>query len=120
MNSYGYIPYNTGVNGTLILNNQITPLNRIHSDFLNLQGNVNQNFFDLDKKISIFTNDYNNMLSHPKDHYDMSANNFNKAPTKEDGWINDNKLMVLEQNSIYILSTITVATLIIAIIFASR
>jgi len=120
INSYGYIQYNNGVDGNQILNNQIIPLNRIHSDFLKLQGNVNTNYSDLSNNIPIFINDYKNMLSDPKDKYDMSANRFNKAPTKEDGWINDNKLMVLEQNSIYILSTITVATLIIAIIFVSR
>ena len=120
MDSYGYIKYNQGVNGNAIIQNQITPLNRIHIDFMNLQNKVNQNYVDLSNNIPFFTNNFNNLSTDQTDHYEMNTNNFNKAPTKEDGWINDNKLIVLEQNSIYILSTITVATLIIAIIFASK
>ena len=50
----------------------------------------------------------------------MNTNGFNKPPTRTDGWINDNKEMVLQQNTIYLLSTITIATLVIGLILASR
>jgi hypothetical protein len=118
--SHGFVSYNGNTDGNLIINNQITPLNYIHTDFLNLQKSVNQSYFDLSNNIYDFSNNFYTTLNTPNDHYDMSLNNFNKPPTKEDAWINDNKQMVLEQNSIYILSTITITTLIIALILVSR
>jgi hypothetical protein len=119
-NSHGFVSYNGNASGDQIINNQITPLNYIHTDFLNLQRSVNQSYFDLSQNIYDFSNNFHTTLNAPKDPYDMSSNNFNKPPTKVDGWINDNKQIVLEQNSVYILSTIAVTTLIIALILASR
>lgn len=118
--SHGFIEYNDNVGSQQIINNQIIPLNKIHVDFINSQNNVNKNYYDLSRNIYDFSNNYYNLSKDPDDKYDLINNNFNKPPTKIDGWINDNKEMVLQQNSIYILSTITIATLIIALIIASK
>jgi hypothetical protein len=118
--SHGFIEYNDNVSSQQIINNQIIPLNQIHVDLINSQNNVNKNYYDLSQNIYDFSNNYYNLLKDPDDKYDLKSNNFNKPPTKIDGWINDNKEMVLQQNSIYILSTITIATLVIALIIASR
>jgi len=118
--SHGFIEYNDNVSSQQIINNQIIPLNKIHVDFINSQNNVNKNYYDLSQNIYDFSNNYYYLYKYPDDKYDLSRNNFNKPPTKIDGWINDNKEMVLQQNSIYILSTITIATLVIALIIASR
>lgn len=100
--------------------NQITPLNYIYKNYANLQEKVNTNYIDISQNIISFNKKYNDALNDPKDKYDMKANNFNKPPTRIDGWINDNKEIVLEQNYIFILSTITITTLAIAIIFISK
>lgn len=117
---HGFVQYNGNISGKLIYDKQLIPLNNIHTDFINLQRKVNSNYFDTDKRIDDFESSYDTALKDPNDKYDMTGNSFNKPPTRIDGWINDNKEMVLEQNSIYIISTITIATLGIALILASR
>jgi len=118
--SHGYVSYKGNVSGNLIYSNQILPLNYIHTDFINLQRKVNSNYFDISQNLYDFSNNYYNALKDPDDKYNMNTNGFNKPPTRTDGWINDNKEMVLQQNTIYLLSTITIATLVIGLILASR
>ena len=50
----------------------------------------------------------------------MSGNNFNKPPTQLDGIISDNKEIIMQQNNIFILSTITITTLVLALLLVSK
>jgi len=98
-----------------IVNNQINPLDKVYSDYIIKANQINQNYFDLGNKINTHGTIVASM-DITGDPYDYKNNSFNRKPTKVDGWITDNKEQVLEQNNILILSTITVASLIIALI----
>ena len=119
--SHGFVSYPSGTtNGNLVINNQLAPMAAIYSDYINQQKKVNNNYFDLSQNIAKFNKEYSLALYAQNDKYDMSGNNFNRPPTIMDGWINDNREIVLQQNSMFILSSITIATLILALIFAGR
>ena len=76
--------------------------------------------YDLSQNIQDFSNNYFNALNAPNDKYDMSGNNFNKPPTQLDGIISDNKEIIMQQNNIFILSTITITTLVLALLLVSK
>lgn len=103
-----------------VANNQVTPMIAIYNDYLLKQQQVNQNYFDLSKNIYDFSHNYYTTLADPNDTYDLSANNFNRPPTKLDGLLVDNKQIIMQQNSMYIASTITIATLVLALILVTR
>jgi hypothetical protein len=103
-----------------VANNQVAPMIAIYNDYLIKQQQVNQNYFDLSKNIYDFSHNYYTTLADPNDTYDLSANNFNRRPTKLDGLLVDNKEIIMQQNSMYILSTITIATLVLALILVTR
>jgi len=103
-----------------VANNQVAPMIAIYNDYLIKQQQVNQNYFDLSKNIYDFSHNYYTTLADPNDTYDLSANNFNRPPTKLDGLLVDNKEIIMQQNSMYILSTITIATLVLALILVTR
>jgi len=119
--SHGFVNYDGGsTNGNLVINNQLAPMNAIYADYLSQQQSINKNYFDLSQNIYDFSRNYFPALKDPSDRYDLSANNFNKMPTKLDGWLTDNKQIVMQQNSMFILSTIAVATLVLALIVTSK
>lgn len=119
--SHGFVNYNNGItNGNLVINNQLAPMNAIYADYLSKQQSINNNYFDLSRNIYDFSSNYFPALYNSNDRYDLSNNNFNKLPTKLDGWLADNKQIVMQQNSMFILSTITVATLVLALILSSK
>ena len=103
-----------------VANNQVAPMIAIYNDYILKQQQVNQNYFDLSKNIYDFSHNYYTTLADPNDTYDLSANNFNRPPTKLDGLLVDNKEIIMQQNSMYILSTITIATLVLALILVTR
>jgi hypothetical protein len=81
---------------------------------------VNQNYYDMRQNVQTFKDQYTKMANDPNDKYDFKASSFNKAPTQLDGLINDNREIIMQQNSMYILSTITVATLVLALILVYK
>ena len=119
--SHGFVQYPNGTtNSNDVINRQITPTISIYDDFLYKQTQINNNVYDLSQNIYDFSNNYFKMLQDPNDKYDMSGNNFNKPPTQLDGLISDNKEIIMQQNNIFILSTITITTLVLALILVSK
>lgn len=118
VNNYGYSQLTQGnnpINPNDVVNQQIIPLSKMYGDFIGAERNINNNYIALKKNIVDFSNNYFTALNDPNDKYDLGKSTFNRQPTKEDGWLLDNRELVLNQNSTYILCTITTATLIIAL-----
>jgi hypothetical protein len=101
-------------------NNQLLPMVSIYNDYLSKQQQVNQNYYDMSQNIHDFKHQYAKLMNDPNDKYDFKASSFNKAPTQLDGLINDNREIIMQQNSMYILSTITVTTLVLALILVYK
>jgi hypothetical protein len=113
-----------------VLNEQINPSIEIYEDYLGSINQVNQNMYTLNDKV-IDVNDQQNYLSNAtvtndnlviSDPYNYTNNNFdfeqnnNTKPNTIDGRINDNKEFIIQQSSILVLSTITMASLVIGLI----
>jgi hypothetical protein len=111
---------NTSKDSTNVNNNQLLPMISIYNDYLSKQQHVNQNYFDMSQNLYDFKAEYKAMSTEPTDKYDFKATSFDKPPTHLDGLINDNKEIIMQQNSMYILSTITVATLVLALILVYK
>lgn len=119
--SHGFVQYSGGsTNSNAVIKNQINPTISIYNDFLSKQTQINRNVYDLSQNIYDFSNNYFKALKDPNDKYDMSGNNFNKPPTQLDGLISDSKEIIMQQNNIFILSTITITTLVLALILVSK
>jgi hypothetical protein len=119
--SHGFIENKDGnMNASNIVNNQINPTISMYNDYLDLQSKVNKNYFDLSQNIYNFSNKYSETLNYPNDKYDMRSSNFNKPPSHLDGLITDNKEIIMQQNYIFILSTITIASLVLGLIMVSK
>jgi len=128
----GYTNSSTVLNNNDIIGNimqkQIQPMIAISQDFGNLQGNISNNYYDISGKIYKITNSNNtgirDILSRDaNDAYDYSGNTlkFNsKKPRKEDALKDDVNIMILEQNNLLMLGTITIASLLIAAIYFGR
>jgi hypothetical protein len=117
--NHGFVQH-TYSDAILTSNNNVAPMISIYNDYLSKQQQVNQNYFDLSQNIQNFNAQYSKMINDKNDKYDLSGNNFNKAPTVTDGRISDNKEIIMQQNSMYIISTITIATLVLALILVSK
>ena len=107
-------------NPDVVNNNQLLPMVSIYNDYLSKQQQVNQNYYDMSQNVQSFKDQYTKLMNDPNDKYDFKASSFNKAPTQLDGLINDNREIIMQQNSMYILSTITVATLVLALILVYK
>jgi len=119
--SHGFVSYPNGNNDAqTVINKQIDPIRSIYSDYLVSQTNVNTNYFDLSQNIYDFSRNYFAALKDPTDKYDMSSNNFNKPPSHMDGLITDTKEIIMQQNYIFILSTVTIASLVLGLIMVSK
>jgi hypothetical protein len=111
-----------------IMQKQIQPMIAISQDFGNLQGNISNNYYDISSQIYKITNSSNTgvrdiLSSDANDAYDYSGNTlkFNsKKPRKEDALKDDVNIMILEQNNLLMLGTITIASLLIAAIYFGR
>jgi hypothetical protein len=101
-------------------NNQLLPMVSVYTNYLSKQQQVNQNYYDMSQNVQTFKDQYTKMANDPNDKYDFKTSSFNKAPTQLDGLINDNREIIMQQNSMYILSTITVATLVLALILVYK
>jgi hypothetical protein len=113
-----------------VLNKQINPSILMYNDYLGSINQVNQNMYTLNEKV-IDVNEQQNYLSNTtitndnlviSDPYNYTNNNFdfeqnnNTKPNTLDGRINDNKEFIIQQSSILVLSTITMASLVIGLI----
>jgi hypothetical protein len=119
--THGFVKYDNGTsNRTFVKDNQLAPMNAIYADYLSKQQSINKNYSDLRQNIVDLNTNRSAVAIADGDRYDFNASNFNKPPNKMDGWLSDNKQIVMQQNSMFILSTITVATLVLALIISSK
>ena len=111
-----------------IIEKQINPMIKITQDYSEIQRKVNNNYYDISNSIfkiknnnntgirDILSNDTNNI-------YDFSGNMFKyntKKPQKEDAMKDDVNIMVLEQNNILMLGSITIAALLIGAVYFGK
>lgn len=101
------------------IDNQIIPLQNV---YLNNQGRVMQNRVDISNTITDINTNYNYQASN-NELYDFSGNNiiYSLKPDRSitPAILKDQQTMLEEHNNLYIVSTITVATLLIAAIFVA-
>jgi hypothetical protein len=124
-NTYGYnMPVDN--NPDAVSKTQITPLEQISADYSNAQNQINAQYNNIGVNIDKITNSTNTglrdiMMNDPK--YDFSGNllNYiNKKPSLADARQADSKIMLVEQNSIYIFGSIAAASLLILAIVIAR
>jgi hypothetical protein len=106
--------------GNQLINQFSVPISTNYGTYITTQQRINNNYYEMGNSITSFNRLYGNLTTDPKDPYDFGGNGFSRAPTIVDGWINDNKEIIMQQNSIYILSTITIASLVLALILVSK
>jgi hypothetical protein len=127
-NDTGRTAANPGNNKNIpdnIVDNQINPLTRMYQDYSKLQQNVNNTYYDISGSIYKIRNKsktgVRDILSNDPDNiYDFSGNVLtysSKKPKKRDALKEDNQIMVLEQNNLLMLGSITIATLLIGAIY---
>jgi hypothetical protein len=128
------VPINSGNPGSnasipdSIITNQINPLIKISQDYSELQKNVNDKYYDISNSIYKIKNNNNtgirDILSNdPNNIYDYNGNLFKyntKKPQKEDALKEDANIMILEQNNILMLGSITVAALLIGAVYFGK
>lgn len=128
---YSGDPGKPGVNANIpdsIVSNQINPLIKISQDYSELQKNVNDKYYDISNSIYKIKNNnktgLRDMLSNdPNNIYDYSGNFFKyntKKPQKEDALKEDANIMILEQNNLLMLGSITVAALLIGAVYFGK
>jgi hypothetical protein len=131
----GYnVPINSGNPGNnasipdSIIQNQINPMIDISKDYSEMQQKVNDNYYDISNSIYKIKNNNNtgirDILSNdPNNIYDYNGNLFKyntKKPQKEDALKEDANIMILEQNNILMLGSITVAALLIGAVYFGK
>jgi hypothetical protein len=89
----------------------------ISSDYSNKLQKVDKNYYDLSQNIATITNnDKSGLRDKMSGNYTYDYDtpfSLNKDKTLLDGLINDNKQLAVHENAMYILGTITAATLIV-------
>jgi len=105
-----------------IKEHEIKPLNQIYDNTIKENNHLNLNVLELDGKIIELNNqiDYITVDNENDKKYDYSNQNFDKPPTTIDGRLTDNRDYIIQQNSVLILSTITVTTLVLALILVYK
>jgi hypothetical protein len=104
--------YKVGTTGNTIVSGQVLPLSLIATDYSNKLKTVNQNYYDLSSNIS-------NIRSIQSDISGNTLYDYNtpfileKPKTLLDGLVYDNNLLTVQENAMYVLGTITAATLIV-------
>ena len=96
------------------INSQLTSLSETNDG-------VNKNYNYLTQNIATYNTLYTTLNNDAK--YDFSGNVLlytDQKPTLSDGLDDDLKTMILQENNLYILGTITMATLIIGLLIISR
>ena len=112
-------------NSSSVINNQVQPISQISKDYNDKLNIVNKNYTDLSNNIIKITNDNKTGLRD-----DMSGNyiydyntpfSLNEKPkTLLDGRIYDNNQLVVQTNALYVLGTITAASLIVFAILIGK
>jgi hypothetical protein len=98
--------------------NQVAPLKLIAGDYSATLTQINSNYYDLSNGITNTAQLWNSLTADQK--YDLSGNlvyysgiNARKNPTIKDAMNEDVKSIILQQNTIYMLGSVTAASLLI-------
>jgi hypothetical protein len=104
--------YTLGTTGNTMLSGQILPLSLIATDYSNKLKTVNQNYYDLSSNISTIKSIQSDISGNTL--YDYNTPFILEKPkTLLDGLVYDNNLLTVQENAMYVLGTITAATLIV-------
>jgi len=104
--------YKVGTTGNTILSGQVLPLSLIATDYSNKLKTVNQNYYDLSSNISSIKTIQSDISGNTL--YDYNTPFILEKPkTLLDGLVYDNNLLTVQENALYVLGTITAATLIV-------
>jgi hypothetical protein len=105
--------------------NQVAPLKLIAGDYSATLTQINNNYYDLSNGITNTAQLWNSLTADQK--YDLSGNlvyysgiNARKNPTIKDAMNEDVKSIILQQNTIYMLGSVTAASLLILAIFLGK
>jgi len=117
--------YNTNnlVNGNVVassvISNQIYPLNDITNDYSNKIQNIDTNYVDLKTNINALMDIRKNISGNEAYDYNTPFS-LNKPKTVLDGLIYDNNQLSVQENAMFVLGTITAATLIVLAIVIGK
>jgi hypothetical protein len=104
--------YKVGTTGNTMLSGQILPLSLVATDYSNKLKTVNQNYYDLSSNISSIKSIQSDISGNTL--YDYNTPFILEKPkTLLDGLVYDNNLLTVQENAMYVLGTITAATLIV-------
>jgi len=107
-----------------ILTHQTGPINQTVSDYTTKINNLNKQMIDLSQNILNFDKNQKILLNanpNTNPYYDYIGTVLSSPPTIQDGIIDDNYEMALNENTLHIVGSITLATLLItAIMLASK
>jgi len=104
--------YKVGTTGNTILSGQILPLSLVATDYSNKLKTVNKNYYDLSSNISSIKSIQSDISGNTL--YDYNTPFILEKPkTLLDGLVYDNNLLTVQENAMYVLGTITAATLIV-------
>jgi hypothetical protein len=107
-----------------ILSTQVSPINKAVTQYTDELTYLNGQLVDLSKNILTYNRSKQEMLNpnpNTNKYYDYIGNVFHPPPTIQDGLTADNYDMALKENMLYIVGSITLATLLIgSIMLASE
>jgi hypothetical protein len=100
----------------------------VAKDYAVLQKQINDKYYSIDDKLNNVTNDNKNgirdiLSDDPKEIYDFSGNTFyynSKKLKKVDALKDDVQIMLVQTNDMFILGSLTIATLLVSAIYFGK
>jgi hypothetical protein len=104
-----------------IQQHQLNPLNDLIKQNSQLTSNINRTHQNLNKKTDFVMRTQQQLLNDKNSDYNGDSPLFkDKKPTLADGLQDDINTMIIKENNLYILGTITLATLLLGVIVVAR
>jgi hypothetical protein len=122
---------NPGNNKSLpneIIDRQINPMLGIAQDYSNLQKKINDKYYSIGDKLNKISNDERSgvrdkLIDDPEEIYDFKGETLyysSKKPKKVDALKDDVQMMLVQTNDMFILGSLTIASLLIAAIYFGK
>jgi len=119
LESFNTHGYQDSVTGNLIVSKQINPLKEMTNDYSNKLHNIDTNYVDLKTNINAVMDIRKNISGNEIYDYNTPFS-LNKPKTVLDGLIYDNQQLSVQENAVFVLGTITAATLIVLAIVIGK
>lgn len=111
-----------------IIDKQINPMIGIAKDYADLQQKINDKYYSIGDKLNNITNDNKTgvrdiLIDDPKQIYDFKGETLyygTKKPQKVDALKDDVQMMLVQTNDMFILGSLTIASLLIAAIYFGK